>query len=107
MDHGLPPSIFGAEISLPAGFVVGIALMVMVELADMVFAGMEDGFAEHVAPVSDCGTVQVTVSADGNGEFAGVVVKSIFTIAGVPALTVIVPGVEGSCVPVMATIWNG
>jgi hypothetical protein len=98
--------MFGAEIAMPAALVAGIALIVMVELADMVFAGMDEGFAEHVAPVSDCGVVQATVSADGNGEFAGVVVKSIFTVAGVPALTVIVPGVEGSFVPVMATIWN-
>lgn len=94
VDHGPPLFMFGAEIAMPAAFVVGIALMVMVELADAVFAGMEEGFAEHVAPVSDCGTVQATVSADGSGEFAGVVVKSIFTIAGVPALTVIVPGVD-------------
>jgi hypothetical protein len=90
----LPP--FGAGIELPvfAGF--AMALIVMIELADKVLAGIDDVPAEQVAPVNDCGSEQVTVSADGNGVFDGVVGKSIFTIAGVPAVTVIVPGVEAS-----------
>jgi hypothetical protein len=107
VDHCPCPPIRGSDGAEPAlPLLVGMALMVMVELADTAFAGMDDGLAEHVAPVSDCGTVQATVSADGNGEFSGVVVKSIFTVAGVPAVTVIVPGVEASCVRVMPTIWN-
>jgi hypothetical protein len=107
VDHGPPLFMFGAEIAMPEAFVVGIALMVMVvELGDGLFAGIDEGLAEHVAPVNEAGTTQATVSADGNGTF-GVVVKSIFTVAGVPALTVIVPGVDASWDPVMATIWNG
>jgi hypothetical protein len=51
--------------------VVGIALIVMVELPDVAPAAMVPPLTAHVAPVSDWGTVQVTVSAAGNCEFAG------------------------------------
>lgn len=65
-------------------------------LPDVAPAAIVVGLAAHVAPVSICGRVHVIVIADGNGAFAGVLVKSIFTIAGVPAVTVIVPVVEAS-----------
>jgi hypothetical protein len=68
----------------------------MVVLAEVAPAAIVPVPTAQVAPVSDCGNVHVTVSAAGNAAFAGLVGKSIFTMAGVPAVTVIVPGVEAS-----------
>jgi hypothetical protein len=106
-DHGPLPPFLADEVGAPAVFVVGVAVIVMVVLGEVVPAGIVVGFAVQVAPVSDCGTMQPTVSADGRGAFAGVDMKSIFTVAGVPALTVIVPGVDASCCAVRPTTWNG
>ena len=53
---------------------VGIALIVMVALPDVAPAAIVPPFTAQVALVSDCGTVQVTLSAAGNGLFAGLVV---------------------------------
>jgi len=105
VDHSPCRSIPGAGTEDPELFaVVGIALIVTVELPDVAPAAIVPGFTEQVAPVSDCGTAQVTVIAEGNGALAGLGAKSIFTMAGVPAITAIVPGVEASCVRVMPTI---
>jgi len=71
-------------------------LIVTVVLPEVAPAAIVVGLAAHVAPVSICGSVQVIVIADGNGALAGVLDRSIFTIAGVPAVTVIVPAVEAS-----------
>lgn len=84
----------------------GIALIETVVLPDVAPAAIVVGLAAHVAPVSIDGSAHVIVIADGNGAFAGVLVKSIFTIAGVPAVTVIVPAVEASCARLMPTTWN-
>jgi hypothetical protein len=46
----------------------------MVALPDVAPAAIVPPFTAQVALVSDCGTVQVTVSAAGNGLFAGFVV---------------------------------
>lgn len=47
--------------------------MVMVELPEMAPAAIVPPFTVQVAPVSDWGTAQVTVSAAGKGAFAGFV----------------------------------
>ena len=106
-DHGPSPPFPGTDVGIPAVFVVGVAVIVRVVLGDAVPAGIVVGFAVQVAPVSDCGTMQPTVSADGSAAFAGVGMKLIFTVAGVPALTVIAPGVDASCCAVRPTTWNG
>ena len=107
MDHGPCPPIRG-----PAGddpddpLLVGIALIVIVVLPEVAPAAIVVGLAAHVAPESICGSVHVMVIADGKGAFAGVLVKSILTVAGVPAVTVIVPEVEASWARLILTTSN-
>jgi hypothetical protein len=72
VDHGLRPPVHGVDVEVP--LLVGIALIVMVALPDVAPAAIVPPFTAQVALVSDCGTVQVTVSAAGNGLFAGFVV---------------------------------
>jgi hypothetical protein len=85
---------------------VGTALIVMVVLPDVAPAAIVVGLAAHVAPVSICGSVHVIVIVEGKGAFAGVLVKSILTVAGVPAVTVIVPEVEASWARLILTTSN-
>jgi hypothetical protein len=49
----------------------------MVELADVVPAGILEGFGVHVAPVNPAGKEQAMVTADGRAEFNGVVTRFI------------------------------
>jgi len=73
VDHGPRPPVHGVDVEDPLP-VVGIALIVMVALPDVAPAAIVPPFTAQVALVSDCGTVQVTVSAAGKGLFAGFVV---------------------------------
>lgn len=74
MDHGPCPLIPGTEVGDPDVVPeVGIALMVMVALPEVAPAAIVPPFTVQVAPVSDWGTAQVTVSAAGKGAFAGFV----------------------------------
>src|SRR5580700_3568529 len=74
VDHGPRPPIPGTDGEDPnAAPGVGIALIVIVELPELAPAAIVPPFTVQVAPVSDCGTAQVTVSAAGNGTFAGLV----------------------------------
>ena len=75
-------------------------------LPDVLPWAMVVGFGKHVRPVSAMGTWQAMVSEPGKGAFAGVVVKSIFTVAAVPAVIGMVPEVEESCVAVTPTSGN-
>ena len=66
VDHGPRPPILGADVKDPVPPEVGIALMVMIVLADVVPCAIVPGFGMHVAPVSDIGKEQVMVTSAGS-----------------------------------------
>jgi len=67
VDHGPRPPIRGLEVKDPVfPPVVGIALMVMIELADVLPCGIVAGLGVHVAPVSAIGKEQVMLTSAGS-----------------------------------------
>jgi hypothetical protein len=66
--------------------------IVSVVVADVLPAEAFTGFREHVVPVSVVGTVQAKLTSRGRADPAGFVVRSSFTIAGVPPMICTVPG---------------
>ena len=77
VDHG-PPPIHGEDVKdVVAPPVVGIALMVMIELAEVVPCRIVAGLGVHVAPVSAVGKEQVMLTSAGSVEPDGVRLKFI------------------------------
>jgi hypothetical protein len=72
VDGPCPP-ILRLDVEVPVGPpLVGIALIVMIELADVVPCAIVVGFATHVAPVRDIGREQVMLTSAGSAAPVGV-----------------------------------
>lgn len=87
-DHGPCQPIRGTcGVDLALTPVDGTALMVMIELAEVVPCAIVAGLGVHVAPVSDAGKAHVMVTSAGSAAPDGVRFRFICNAKGVPATT--------------------